>query len=67
MNRVSKAEFFATVGKLNVHPHILPGPYPYSCDWKLLNNGRVVGHTKEIRLNPGAVETEYYRAEDWNK
>jgi hypothetical protein len=48
MNRVSKAEFFATVGKL-------------------LNNGRVVGHTKEIRLNPGAVETEYYRAEDWNR
>lgn len=45
---VSKERFYATVGKLNVHPHILPGRYDrvngYGEHWKL-PDGRMIGRS----------------------
>jgi hypothetical protein len=28
--QVTKAEFYAVVGRMDVVPHILPGPFPYT-------------------------------------
>lgn len=31
---VTRDEFFRCIGPLNVHPHIQPGPYPYTSIWR---------------------------------
>lgn len=62
MKQVTKAEFYSTIGPLNVHSCIRPGPWPYTSDWKLgAGAGRVVGRS-EVRRIPGSglVETVYF-------
>lgn len=45
MRAVTKEQFFAALGGLNVHPQIQPGPYPYTSLWKLADSRTVVGRT----------------------
>lgn len=64
MRQVSKDEFYAKVGPLNVHPQIQPGPHPYTCLWKLLSGDyRVIGKSVDRRETPGKIVTDYYLAE----
>ena len=60
---VSKDAFYATVGKLDVHPSIQPGAYPYTSLWKL-RSGQVVGKSVGRRVNPAEVVDDYYVRKD---
>lgn len=42
MKIVTKDQFYASVGALNVHPHILQGKYPYTMEWKT-PSGQIMG------------------------
>ena len=49
MKQVSKDDFYKAVGRLNVHPTIVNGTWPYVSDWRFLDTphrhpfGRSVG------------------------
>lgn len=54
MREVSKDEFFATVGQMNVHPRIV-GDYPYTsrfCSPDGIEYGRIVNALPEGRMWP---------------
>jgi len=60
MREATKTEFFAAMTG-NVHPKILPGPYPYTSEWRLRPSNRVVG--KSVGYIPhgkGLEETRWY-------
>lgn len=59
MRPVTKDEFYAAIGNLNVHPQIQPGPYPYTSLWKRLDNRNVIGKSVGVR-DGGMVRQEYY-------
>lgn len=42
MRQVTQQEFYATIGPQNCHPHILPGRYPYTSEFRT-PSGRVIG------------------------
>lgn len=55
---VTPAKFMQAIGGQDVHPSILPGAYPYSCEW--LTRTRVVkGYTVSNRVN-GKVIDQFY-------
>ena len=57
---VSKERFYAAIGRLNVHPQIQPGPYPYTSLWKTLDGSRtIVGKSVGVR-DGGTVKQEYF-------
>ncbi|MFC4624195.1 hypothetical protein ACFO1V_02965 [Daeguia caeni] len=60
MRQVSKGEFYAAVGKLNVHPKIVSG-FPYECQWIFLNDprGPLFGKTVD-RVEGGLTVTDYF-------
>ena len=63
MRAVTKEEFYAAVGRLNVHPQIQPGPYPYTSLWKTISERRVVG--KSVGRYVGGLTTQdYFLADD---
>jgi hypothetical protein len=68
LREVSQDEFFATVGKLNVHP-TPEGRYgepDYRSDWKLLNGSRrLIGQSFDSCRHDG-TEARYFRVDDWN-
>lgn len=47
MIEVSKDEFFAIIGKKNVHPTPV-GKFPYTSHWKDQRTGKVVGISEPI-------------------
>lgn len=63
MRQVSKEEFYGPIWKdrLNVHPSIVNDRYPYTSEWRYLNDpmrriyGRVVG-----RMEGGLSVKDYY-------
>lgn len=59
MRPVTKEQFYAAIGHLNVHPQIQPGPYPYTSLWKHLNGSGVVGKSVGVR-DGGMVRQEYF-------
>ena len=60
MRPVTKEQFYAAIGHLNVHPQIQPGGYPYTSIWKMLDGSRVVvGKSVGVR-DGGMVRQEYY-------
>jgi hypothetical protein len=67
---VSKEEFFATVGQLNVSIKVLCKEYPYSNLWIEKSIDKVVGVTVEQLLEGKWPPVEYYfklRNFDFNK
>lgn len=51
MIAVSRDSFFATVGQLDVHPHIVGGydaEHGYTSNWKLRSSDRLIGRTIEM-------------------
>jgi len=56
---VTKAQFYAAIGPLNVYAQIQPGPYPYTSLWKHSNGSGVVGKSVGVREG-GLVRQEYY-------
>lgn len=61
MRKVTQEAFYAAVGQLNVHPHILPGPYPYSSEWQMQDGSRrVIGKTVGVWVKPSVAGTDYY-------
>lgn len=60
MRQVSKSEFYAAVGQLNVHPKIVSG-FPYECQWIFLNDprGPLFGKTVD-RVEGGLTVTDYF-------
>ena len=63
MRPVPKAEFFAAVNPLNVHPTIVTDRYPYTCEWRFLDRphappfGCTVG-----RIEAGVTVQDYFLA-----
>lgn len=63
MRQVSKADFFAAIGPMNVHPTIVTDRYPYTSEWRLLDRphaapiGRTIG-----RIEAGEPAKDYYLA-----
>lgn len=63
MRQVTKEEFYGPIyrDRLNVHPRIVTGRYPYTTDFIWLSNphrvpyGRIVG-----RIECGTVVKDYY-------
>ena len=63
MRQVTKDQFYAAVGPLNVHPSIQPGSWPYTSLWKLQSGDqRTVGKTVGRLEQPGKAATDYYLA-----
>jgi hypothetical protein len=58
MIQTTKERFFATVGKMNVHPRIINSKYPYTSDW-MTPSGSLEGRTVDTVLN-GKQETAYF-------
>lgn len=60
MRQVTKEEFYAAVGSLNVHPKIVSG-FPYECRWIFLNNphGPLSGKTVD-RIEGGLIARDYF-------
>ena len=57
---ISKEEFYATVGQLNVHPEIQNPYYPYWKLWEMQDGTKkVVGKTADKRVW-GRICTRYY-------
>lgn len=59
MRPVTKEQFYDAIGRLNVHPQIQPGPYPYTSTWKMLSDRRVVGKSVGRRLG-GTTVNDYF-------
>ena len=61
MREVSKAEFYGPIyeKRLNVHPYLQPGPYPYISIWKYMGSlaGKVYGKSDG---------TKYFLRDDWH-
>lgn len=54
---VTKEQFFAKIGPLNVHPHIV-GCYPYASEWRLQTGAQaMVGWSRDGGTNE---PTRYY-------
>ncbi len=62
MKKVSRDEFYKTVGRLNVHPQIMTN-YPYTSDWRLQSEPmrQPVGRSVD-RVEGGVIVTDYYVA-----
>lgn len=63
---VTREQFFAAVGNLDVHPRIV-SDWPYRSEWRLQDNSRkIVGASQERPERPecpnGLTETAYYLA-----
>lgn len=60
MRQVTKEEFYAAAGPLNVHPQIVSG-FPYTHHWIYLNNprGPMFGKTVD-RIESGLIATDYF-------
>lgn len=60
MRKVSKDDFYAAVGTLNVSPQIVSG-FPYTCRWIFLDNphGALFGKTVD-RIEGGLTATDYF-------
>ncbi len=58
---VSKDEFFSSVGQMDVHPQIQPGPYPWEAHWK--TPGRLT-RGKSVDYHPdghrGRIATKFF-------
>ena len=66
MIQVTKDQFYATVGQLNAHPHIVTS-YPYTAEWRIQDQVGypMVGKTVDRYVNESKwpVETDYYVVE----
>ena len=66
MRKVSKDEFYRSIGPLNVHPSIQHGNYPYTAIWKTQTGAQqVVGKTIG-RTEGGRTVTDYYLGAERN-
>ena len=53
MKEVTKEQFYALMGPLNVHPRIMTS-YPYTSEWRLQDMSRkMVGKTNELLQQRG--------------
>ena len=64
LGQVTKDQFFAAIGKCNVHPRIV-GSWPYRSEWRLqAGDRRLIGVSQEEPKAPehpnGLTETIYY-------
>lgn len=62
MRAVTKDEFFAAIGTLDVHPQIQPGPHPYTSLWKMRYGGGIVGKSVG-RFEQGRSWNDYFVSE----
>lgn len=65
--QVTRDHFYQIIGdfRLDVHPSIRSGPYPYTTDW-VLPSGRIIGTTfpaKNRRSN--FFQREYWISEEY--
>jgi len=60
MRQVTKDDFYAAMGPLNVHPTITNDKWPYTSDWMV---GRVVVGRTVGRLEGPFERKDYYLAE----
>lgn len=58
--QVTKEEFYAAIGHLDVNPSILPGPYPYTSEFKMRHSRAVVGIKVGYRPEGRALPVSAY-------
>ena len=59
---VSKEQFYAAMGPLNVHPQIVDDKYPYTTEWRSQNNGRLIVGKSIWKIENGVQVTDYFLA-----
>lgn len=63
MKQVSEAEFFERImkDKLDVHPSIQPGPYPYTSVWEFPKQPGKPAYGKSVgRIQGGLLVMDYF-------
>lgn len=65
---VTRDEFYAAVGKQNVHPYIVSDKYPYTTEWKT-PSGQLVGKiVPKIGAYPHLyTDTYFLRIDGWEQ
>lgn len=59
---VSKDQFYAAMRPLDVHPQIASYRYPYSTEWRLQKNGRLIVGKSVGKIEGGVYVTDYFLA-----
>ena len=59
---VSKEQFYAAMRPLDVHPQISNDKYPYSTEWRLQKNGRLIVGKSIGKIEGGVYAADYFLA-----